>query len=1577
MARNSGSSVSTITQRSRGKASKNEEITENGKIKPPETEEHTMSKTGSKRGRGKTSNAAEKAIANGDEAINVPSENGEALNISKRPRRAAACASFKEKSLKLSEKDCLLISKEKNQVVDDEVVAVELTKLGPEDSRPFRKIVDFILHDSEGNPQPFEMSEIGELFITALVMPMDDKLMKEKERGVRCEGFGRIESWAIAGYDEGFPIIWVSTEIAEYECLKPAGSYKKHYEIFYGKARICIEVYRKLAKGAGGNPDLGLEELLAGVVRSIGSTSKDFIISLGEFVYNQLNGLEDVMYVEIPALVSLRDECKSRNGVSRCPQTVSNGSIKIKEVEKNEINDEDEDEDEDEKLARLLQEEEEWKLMKQQKKRCKTSSHKNVYIKISEEEIANDYPLPAFYKPVTDEMDEYIFDCDDILYTHDLPRRVLNNWALYNSDSRLISLELVPMTPGTENDVMVFGSGFMKEDDGSGFCLEAEVGQASGSGSGGSESDGVAIYLSAIKEWMIEFGSSMVFISVRTDVAWYRLGKPTKQYASWYEPVLKTARLAIAIITLLKEQSRASKLSFSDVIKKVSEFNKENASYISTNQALVERYIVVHGQIILQQFAEYPDDTIRKCAFVTGLTERMEQRRHIKLQMKKKVASVQKGENLNPSASMGHDIASRRKVMRATTTQLINRIWSDYYSNDFPEDKKEPKEVVEEENENENEEDNEEENEDENENENINIIPADEESGTKLVQSPQSVKSTHPRKSKSGPCEDVEWVSQKLNKTESGETMYRKAVVKGMEVTVGGVVVVEDGPICYIEYMYEKESGIKMAHGRVMQKGIDTVLGNAANEREVFLTNECLDFELEEVKEIEVVSIRSLPWGHVHRKDNIKYDKLDRAKAEERKKKGLPTEYYCKSLYCPVKGGFFSLPLNKLGLGNGVCNSCEERTEFENSEFKVLSKNEFCFDKVEYKVHDFVYVLPQFFGEDEGDRNGTYKGGRNVGLRPYVVCHLLEILVPSGNKATPVSTKVKARRFYRPDDISSEKAYYSDVREVYYSEEIVTVSVDMIEGKCEVIKKNDLPSSDLPVITDHIFFCEHLYDPTNGSLKQLPPSVRLVSLTQKAGKTISRKNKGKAICNGDDNNSYVQREEPQEDRLATLDIFAGCGGLSEGLQRSGVSLTKWAIEYEQPAGEAFSENHPEGHMFIDNCNVILRAIMEKCGDVDDCISTTEADELAAKFDEEKIKNLPIPGEVEFINGGPPCQGFSGMNRFNKSTWSKVQCEMILAFLSFADYFRPKYFLLENVRNFVSFNKGQTFRLAIASLIEMGYQVRFGILEAGAFGVAQSRKRAFIWAAAPNETLPDWPQPMHVFASPQLRISLSDGQSYAAVCSTANGAPFRSITVRDTIGDLPEVENGANKVTMDYKSDPVSWFQKKIRGNMIALNDHISKEMNELNLIRCKHIPKRPGADWRDLPDEKIKLSTGQTADLIPWCLPNTAKRHNQWKGLFGRLDWEGNFPTSITDPQPMGKVGMCFHPEQDRILTVRECARSQGFPDSYKFSGNIINKHRQIGNAVPPPLAYALGRKLKEAVNQSKIKNIAERNGGI
>ncbi|CAL5329866.1 unnamed protein product [Camellia sinensis] len=1492
----------------------------------------------------------------------------------KMPKRAAACRDFKHKSVRVREPK---LEMKRVRVVEDESEAISLTT-GVNHPRPNRRLTDFVFHDEDGKPRPVEMMEVTDIFITGLILPLEETNEKDKVQGVRCERFGRLESWAISGYDDGSPVIWVSTEIADYDCFKPANSYKNLYCLFYEKAHACIDIYQKLSRSCGGDPNQSLEELLAKVVRSMsgrnnfppGMSVRDFIVSQGEFIFYQLIGLDETsnkneqMFSELPVLAALRDESKKNKGCvvgELIPSDrVLDTNLEIRDrhnLNQSHASSNADEEDENMKYARLLQEQENWQPPRQNKRRRVGTSPNNYYIKINEDEIANDYPLPAYYKNSVQETDEYlIFDgFNDANNPNELPRSMLHNWALYNSDSRLISLELLPMKPCADIDTTIYGSGSMTTDDGSGFCLDGESDKTSSS-VGSHDVDGIPIYLSAIKEWVIEFGSSMIFISIRTDMAWYRLGKPAKQYSPWHEPVLKTARLAISIITLLKEQIRVSRLSFSDVIMKVSEFDKDHPGYISSNPEAVERYVVVHGQIILQQFAEFPDDTIRKCAFVTGLHDKMEERHHTKWLVKKK-AILEKEANLNPRAAMA-PVTSKRNAMPATTTRLINRIWGEYYSNYSPEDSKESDTCAIKDDEIEEQEGGEEDEEE------------DEEENGLVIE--QTVKPDSGSKQGMLYCsnEEIEWDGEAVGSMPGGGDLYKRAIVRGSTVSVGGSVLLtgdseEYPPIYFVEYMFEESDGRKVVHGRLLMRGSQTVLGNTANEREVFMTIDCLEFELADIVQTVVVEPRLMPWGYQHRKSNAANDKADRARADNRKSRGLPMEYFCKSMYCPDRGGFFCLEIDCMGLGSGFCQSCKiNEVQKEKENFNINSSmTGFTHMGTEYSIHDFVYLGPRHFGED-GKTSENFKGGRNVGLKAYVVCHLLEIEgVKARKQADPESMTVKVRRFFRPEDISPEKAYRSDIQEVYYSEQIVTVPLLAIEGKCVVRRKQDLPFMDAPVIFQHIFFCEYFYDHNNGAIKQLPAHIKLTPSKERVVDDATiRKKKGK--CKEGGSGFDEQKDASSSNRLATLDIFAGCGGLSEGLQKSGVSLTKWAIEYEEPAGEAFKLNHPEALMLINNCNVILRrkAIMTACEDEDDCISTPEAAELAAKLDEKEINNLPRPGQVDFINGGPPCQGFSGMNRFNHGAWSKVQCEMILAFLSFAEYFRPKFFLLENVRNLVSYNKGQTFRLTLASLLEMGYQVRFGILEAGAYGVSQSRKRAFIWAASPEETLPEWPEPMHVFAGPELKISLNGKSQYAAVRSTSTGAPFRAITVRDTIGELPAVKNGASTTTMEYKDEPVSWFQKKIRGDAVALTDHISKEMNELNLIRCQRIPRRPGADWRDLPDEKVRLSTGQVVDVIPWCLPNTAKRHNQWKGLFGRLDWEGNFPTSITDPQPMGKVGMCFHPDQDRILTVRECARSQGFSDGYKFAGNIQHRHRQIGNAVPPPLAFALGSKLKQAV---------------
>ncbi|KFK37543.1 dna methyltransferase 2 [Arabis alpina] len=1476
----------------------------------------------------------------------------------------------KEKSVRKSE-----TTKQHIQIVEDEIVALQLTSsLQADEPRQTRRLTDFSLHDTDRVPQPLEMLEFGDIFIGGVILPSDSD-GKDKQNGVRCDSFGRVENWSISGFEDGFPLIWISTELADYNCLKPATIYKKIYDYFFDKAWASVAVYKKLSKSSGGNPDTSLDELLAAVARSVsrsksfsgGAAIRKFVISHGEFIYKQLAGLDETAkihetsFAEMPVLVALGDEPSKRDKGMQMDGKPSKITLRIggvSEVAESKALACDQLVDDDRRYAKLLQDEEDMKSMQRSRKNSSSASASNkFYIKIDEEEIANYYPLPAYYMSSPEEADEIVMyprdeDEDDIEIEIDqLPRMMLHNWALYNSDTKFISLELLPMTPCADIDVTIFGSGVLTEDDKT--WIDINDSESSTQGSQRQDPNAMIIFLSQIKEWMIEFGGELISISIRTDMAWYRLGRPSKHYAPWYEPVLKTAKVAIGIIKLLVEEPRISRLPFAAVIKRLSALQKNNKAYISSDLKAVESYMVVHGQIILQMFAEYPTKIIKECPFIVALKSKMEDRRHTKWAIKKKTI-VQEGKNLNPCADKKH-VVSKKKAMQATTTLLINRIWGDFYSNYSPEV---PLQEIGVEN-------GEEEIEEENEIEEEDEIEEDD-----IEKSVDVRKSHNPQKKVRGSSGkmDIRWDGEIIGQTSVGEPLYRQALVGGETVTVGGAVKLEVDDldeipaIYFVEYMFESADQCKMLHGKLLQRGSKTVLGNASNERELFLTHECITVQLKDIKGTAIFEMRSRPWGHQHRKETATADKLDRKRAEEIKAKGLPTEFFCKSLYSPERGGFFSLPRNDIGRGSGFCSSCKLREdEEEMSKVKLnVTKTGFCFKGIEYSAEDYVYVKPGSITTDGSQTGiGNFKSGRNIGLSAFVVCQLLEIIVPKeSRKADSGSFKVKVRRFYRPEDISPDKAYTSDIQELYFSQDTYVLPPGALKGKCEVRKKMDMPLSREYPISDNIFFCEHFYDSSNGSLKQVPANIKMDFSTIK-NDILLRKKKGKGVESETDS----RIAKPSEMRLATLDIFAGCGGLSHGLEQAGVSATKWAIEYEEPAGQAFRQNHPESTVFVDNCNVILRAIMEKCGDEDECISTTEAAELAAKLDENQKSTLPLPGQVDFINGGPPCQGFSGMNRFNDSPWSKVQCEMILAFLSFVDYFRPKYFLLENVRTFVTHNKGQTFRLTLASLLEMGYQVRFGILEAGAYGVSQSRKRAFIWAAAPEEILPEWPEPMHVFRVPKLKISLSKGLHYAAVRSTQKGAPFRSITVRDTIGDLPPVGNGETTENRKYGADPVSSFQKVIRGNTISLTDHICKGMNELNLIRCKNIPKRPGADWRDLPDKKVILSNGKTEEMIPWCLPNTAKRHNQWKGLFGRLDWQGNFPTSITDPQPMGKVGMCFHPNQDRILTVRECARSQGFGDSYEFAGSIIHKHRQIGNAVPPSLAFALGRKLKEAVD--------------
>ncbi len=446
---------------------------------------------------------------------------------------------------------------------------------------------------------------------------------------------------------------------------------------------------------------------------------------------------------------------------------------------------------------------------------------------------------------------------------------------------------------------------------------------------------------------------------------------------------------------------------------------------------------------------------------------------------------------------------------------------------------------------------------------------------------------------------------------------------------------------------------------------------------------------------------------------------------------------------------------------------------------------------------------------------------------------------------------------------------------------------------------------------------------------------------------------------------YPQIKEP----LTTLDIFAGAGGLTEGLHQAGIAKSRWAIEVHEPAAKAFKVRNPETDVFVEDCNLLLKVIMDA--------------EEEGKDPFYKGRRLPKKGEVGLMCGGPPCQGFSGMNRFNSGMYSLFKNSLISSYLSWCDFLRPKYFILENVRPFASHMKSLVLKLCLRALTKMGYQCTFGILQAGHYGVPQTRRRCILLAAAPGYELPFYPEPMHTFSITALSVnvkSFSDPRTetrYINNCRWAqNGVasgPYRTITVQDCMSDLPEIRNGADRDFLQYASEPETHFQRIMRANVKSgqLRHHICKGMSALVELRMSLIPEGPGSDWRDLPNlsmplpgnsgkvapkleyryndivqgkcpvtgalrgvckcaetKKGKCSTQdqerQEDTIIPWCLPHTSNRHNHWAGLYGRLALDGFFSTTVTNPEPMGKQGRVLHPWQHRVVSVRECARSQG-----------------------------------------------------
>ncbi len=357
--------------------------------------------------------------------------------------------------------------------------------------------------------------------------------------------------------------------------------------------------------------------------------------------------------------------------------------------------------------------------------------------------------------------------------------------------------------------------------------------------------------------------------------------------------------------------------------------------------------------------------------------------------------------------------------------------------------------------------------------------------------------------------------------------------------------------------------------------------------------------------------------------------------------------------------------------------------------------------------------------------------------------------------------------------------------------------------------------------------------------------------------------------------------------LTLIDLFSGAGGLSLGFEKLSNKPFKavWANDFNDYAAETFNAN------FEADCHK---------GDIVDYL--------------ENPKSI-IP-KCDVVIGGPPCQGFSLLN---KKRLDDPRKKLWIPFMEVIDRSGARAFVMENVPQLLS-------SLEYQEILEWaearGFKVWSGILLAADYGVPQMRKRAFIIGAKDHNPEDHFPPLKTNFNGSR---TTPDQLSYFKNEFAVDAKPW--FTVRDAISDLPPPEG--TEIT-DRKPPLDLHFGRNPTAKSIARYEAIPDEgMNRFDLQR--NAPELT-------PDCWIRKKSGGT-------------------DLFGRLWWDRPAFTIRTEFFKPEK-GRSLHPEQHRPITHREAARFQTFPDDFKFKGSKIEIARQIGNAVPPLLASHVARQL-------------------
>ena len=404
-----------------------------------------------------------------------------------------------------------------------------------------------------------------------------------------------------------------------------------------------------------------------------------------------------------------------------------------------------------------------------------------------------------------------------------------------------------------------------------------------------------------------------------------------------------------------------------------------------------------------------------------------------------------------------------------------------------------------------------------------------------------------------------------------------------------------------------------------------------------------------------------------------------------------------------------------------------------------------------------------------------------------------------------------------------------------------------------------------------------------------------------------------------------------------IDVFAGAGGLSEGFKRTGkykpiahVEMNKHACDTlktrlayyylrENNSIESYYKYLKKEISRDELWTLIPDAILESVINAE--LSDDNILEVFAQIDD--LVSLSKTKRVDLVIGGPPCQAYSIMGRSVSLTGMKDDPRNYLykLYVKFIARYSPKMFIFENVPGILTAGSGKILEDIIESFSKSGYKVKYQVLNAEDFGVLQNRKRVILIGCKKEFN----------FSYPVFK------KKY-----------FPNSSVKFILDDLAKLDIDTEDNRYISKSNDYL-VKSFIRDSDAPLTWHVSRYTNKRD---------------RKIYAKAIELWDKSKVRLRYDSLPKNLVTHKNQKSFLDRFKvLAPDLPSSHTMIAHIAKDGHYFiHPdiEQCRSISVREAARIQSFPDDYFFEGSRTAAFTQIGNAVPPLMAYYIAGKLEE-----------------